>query len=460
MPCCTESVTRLLASACLAMALVACAGAATPPAGATAASASQSAQATSRSPLPAPVPQPVTRTTPGAQIAWVSVTPTAQGGHASFVGIDRRGRIVGRLDPGIGRLFRSADGSQLFAIGDEIKAYSALDGTFVRSYGTTAGGSLLDAAFSPDGRWLALIGSPAYLQIVDLQSTAPPRTPQSPGSQVTPLAHDSNAAHPGLTGAAANALIWSTLVFSPDSKRVYTMVDWGGPARITGFDVTPTGLVQTATAVDGQAGKTLPSCPGPAIAPKIVDGGRTLAVFCHFDGQIAFVDLATLTGTGVVRADVRNPFWLAPIFTPDGQLLYLHQYPAFGDVMQVVDLHARALLGPIPTPQKLSDPGPFGWLFPVAYAGGTPSTVPLSPDGLELYAASNDGITVLRIPDLKPVRKLLTGRSANEVWISGDGNTVYATDTAGRLFVMARNAAQTTQVDLQNVGGFLASEHG
>jgi hypothetical protein len=170
-----------------------------------------------------------------------------------------------------------------------------------------------------------------------------------------------------------------------------------------------------------------------------------------------------------VRAEMRNPFWLAPIFTPDGRLLYLHQYPAFGDVMQVVDLRSHAILGPVPTPTKTDQPGPFSWLFPVVYAGGTPSTVPISPDGLKLYPEAADGITVLRVPDLKPIARLGAGLKVGEVWISGDGKTVFGTsvyqrggiDAGKSLYVIPESGGPPIVVDLpMPVGAFIASEHG
>ena len=406
--------------------------------------------ATPRVALPSPIPQPITRTSAAAQVAWVEVAP--QGGKASVTGIDPSGKVVGRLDRDLGRFVRSADGGQLFVVSDQIRAYSALDGSFQRSYGATPGRATLDAAFSTDGRWLALVGSRASVEIVDLRSGL---------TQTTPLAHDTSALHPGLSclNCDPNALTWSGLVFSPDSRRVYSIVDWGGPLRLTSFDVTEKGLVQIASVADGQSGAKLPSCGGPAAAPKVVNAGRTLAIFCHVNGQVAFFDLATLTSTGVVQAEMKNPFWLAPIFTPDGQLLYLHQYPAFGDQMQVIDLRSQQRLGPVPTPQKLSDPAPFAWLFPVAYAGGTPSTVPVSPDGLRLYAAGTDGITVLRFTDLKPLAKLAPGVTLNEVWVSGDGKTVFATDQGRGLIVIASDGS-VKRVDLRDTGGFIASEHG
>ena len=422
--------------------------------------ASGNASASPKVVLPQPIPQPVTRTSPAAQVAWIATSvldPSLTSRSTTLVGVDLSGKVVGRIDgatdPFVTRRFRSADGSTILTIGDRlITAYSALDGTVQRTYPREPSDGVVDAAFSPDGHWFALIGSSAYVQMLDLRTGL---------TQTTPLARDPNAQTPGLTRApGSTGLIWSTLAFSPDSKRLYTIVDWAGPLRITAFDVTTTGLVQTATAVDGQGGKAFPGCGGPGLVAKVVGGGQTLVFFCHVDGLVEFIDLPSLTATAV-RAEMRNPFWLAPIFTPDGQLLYLHQYPSFGDVMQVVDLRSHKLLGPVPTPTKTDQPGPFSWLFPIAYAGGTPSTVPISPDGSKLYAQANDGITVLRLPDLKPIAKLASGLNLNEVWISGDGKTVYATDNGKGLYVIPESGGTPIVVTLPDqVGGFIASEHG
>jgi len=439
---------RAVAGFALVATLVSCGA----PSGALSPGASTTS-ATTASPrvvLPSPIPQAITRTSAAAQVAWIGVAP--QGGKASLVGVDPSGKIVGRLERDLGSFFRSTDGAQLFVVSDQVRSYSALDGSLLRNYGPTPGGAPLDAAFSPDGRWLALLGSRAYAEVIDLASGA---------TQTTPLGHDPNALHPGLSCPSCDpsALTWSTLVFSPDSRHVYTIVDWGGPLRLTAFDVTPKGLTQTGTAVDGQGGQKFPSCAA-AIAARVVNGGRTLAVFCHLDGRILFFDLATLTSAGVVQAEMRNPFWIAPIFTPDGQLLYLHQYPAFGDQVQVVDLRTQKLLGPVRTPLKLSDPGPFAWLFTVAYAGGTPSTVPVSPDGLRLYVAgTGDGVTVLQVPDLKPVAKLAPGTDVGEVWISGDGRTVYGMEQ-GKGLVITASDGSVKRVDVHDAAWFLASEHG
>jgi hypothetical protein len=433
---------------------------ASPTAGVAAPSASGSAATTVT--LPQPIRQPITRSTAAAQVAWVSMSElnaAGTGRSTVLVGVNPAGTVVGRIDgavdPFVNRVWRSADGAMLVTVGDAvITAYSALDGTVQRTYARAPGDGVVDAAFSPDGRWFALIGSSAYVQVIDLRTGL---------TQTTPLAHDPNAQTPGLTVAPGfMGLVWSMLAFAPDSKRLYTMVDWAGPVRLTAFDVTPTGLAQVASAVDGQGGKAFPGCGGPGLAAKVVGGGQTLVLFCHVDGSVVFIDLPTMATTTTIHAEQKNPFWLSPIFTPDGQLLYLHQWPGFGDFMQVVDLRSHALLGPVPTPTRTGQPGPFSWLFGSAYAGGVASTVPVSPDGLKVYSAATGAIAVLRVPDLKPLARLAEGYSLNELWISGDGTRVYATDGGKGLLVMPEDGSgQPIIVTLPaQIDGFIASEHG
>lgn len=412
--------------------------------------AAPSASATKKVTLPQPVPQPITRTSPGAQIGWVITY--AQDKPAVSVGFDPTGKIVGTIDGAVepGRLFRSADGASLVAIADDhIAVYSALDGTKQSVFTRELGGGVIDAAFSPDGRWVALIGAQASVQVIELR--------RGGVSQTTPLGHDSSAATPGMSGAISGP-VWSTLVFGSDSKRLYTIVDWGGPLRLTAFDVTAAGLVQTATAVSGQGGRRFPTCGGPALAPRVLPDGKTLIAYCHFDGDMWFIDLPSLTVIDDVRTGQTNPFELSPIFTPDGQLVYLRG----GTTMRVVDVATRTLVGPATTPRKIEDPGPFSWLFTQASAGYVASTIPISPDGTKLYVSGSDGITVLRVPDLKPIAKLASGLNLGEVWISGDGKTVYATDAGKGLYMMPESGGGPISVTLpgQFGGYFIASERG
>ncbi len=404
--------------------------------------------------LPKSVPQPITRTSPGAQVAWLSLAQ-----QPYLVGVDPTGKVVARLDqstvPGLAGAYgvwRSADGSTVFTLGsDQITAYSALDGKVQRTY-DRAPGSVVGDAFNPDGHWLAMLlvdnvplaclrNCPIalQLQVIDLRTGS---------AQTVPVGHDPKA----------DSGVWGMVVFAPNSAGVYTLTWGGAPIRLSAFSLGGGKLSQTGAAVDSQAG-----CAAPAMAANIIASGQTLVAFCHGDGAVWFFDLRRLVSTSVIRSEQANPFWLSPIFTPDGHLLYLHgQSPTFGDSMQVVDLTSRRLLGPVSMPMKSDQNGPFAWLFTDVYAGGVASTVPVSPDGLKLYVATGDGVMVLRVPDLKPMAKLGSGFNANEVWVSGDGRTLYAMSDDGKhLLVMAADGSHQKSVTLPDIaGGFVASEHG
>ena len=403
--------------------------------------------------IPLQAPQPITRTSPGAQVAWLSLA-------AGLAGFDASGNRVAEIPIATGQagsygFWRSADGAAIFTVdADRVYSYGALDGKLLKTYRRQAG-SLLEDTFSPDGHYLALILLDAgvyQLEVIDLRDGT---------SQSLPVAHDPNAQLPGM-GGSVGSVGWAMPVFGPDSVHLYTFTDWGGPLRLSAFDLTGGRLRQLLTSVDGLAGIHLPRCAGPAMAMKVVGEGATLVAFCHFDGKVWFVDLRALTSSGVVDPHQANPFWLAPIFTPDGQRLYLHQPAGFGDQMEMIDLSTRRLFGPAQTPQKPTDGGIFAWLTTPARAGGIPSTVPISPDGLKLYSATSDGVLVLRVPDLKPIARLARGVDCDEVWISGDGRIVFASAGSGKTLVMLRDdGSGLRSISLPTPGyAFIASEHG
>ncbi|HEX6061868.1 MAG TPA: WD40 repeat domain-containing protein [Candidatus Limnocylindria bacterium] len=393
--------------------------------------------------LPQPIPQPVTRTSAAAQVAWLATS--AQDGTAELVGVDPRGAIVARMPWAEGRPYRSADGTLIVIVADDhISTYSALDGSKQRTYPRQPTGGVIDVAFSPDGRWMAFIGAQAYVQVIDLRSGL---------TQTTPLASDPNAATPGMSGTVTGP-IWSTLVFARDSARLYTIIDWGGPLRLTAFTVTPTGLAQTATAVAGIAGAHLPTCSGPGLATRVLPDGGTLMAFCNYDGDVWIIDLATLTEIADIRTGQTNPFEQAPIFTPDGQLVYLRSQSK----LKVFDVRTRSVLGPAFAPKTTSDPGPFSWLLGQANAGYVAPTIPVSPDGTKLYWSGSGGIEVLRIPDLKLIGQLSPSLDLNEVWVSGDGKTLYATGSKNELYVVPEAGGAPITVPVNGV--FFASEHG
>ena len=67
---------------------------------------------------------------------------------------------------------------------------------------------------------------------------------------------------------------------------------------------------------------------------------------------------------------------------------------------------------------------------------------------------------MLRVPDLAVLTTLAPGIGTSEVWISGDGRTVYAID--GQRFTIASDdGGSVKKIDLPKPNGsFIASEHG
>jgi len=391
--------------------------------------------------IPSQPPQPITRTGPGAQVAWLQTS-------AGLVAFDPTGKQVANIGTSLASgsasvygVWRSPDGERIYASGaDTLTAYEASSGAVVDTFRRTPG-VIVGDAFSPNGRYIALLIGGNQLEVIDLTSGAAK-------SVSIPSDHSANGD-------------WAIPVFGPDSTHLYAITDWSGPARITAFQVGPSSLMQLLTSVNGQGGKRTISCDGPSLVAKVVGDGATLVTFCHSSGLVSFIDLRSLEEETVIDPRQRNPFWLSPIFTPDGKRLYLHQSPGFGDSMTMIDLSTHKLYGPAPTPQEVGLPGIFASLITPAYAGGVASTVPLSPDGLELYSATPTGIMVLRVPDLKPLAKLASGSDFNEVWVSGDGATLYAISEDGKtVTAMHSDGTQDHSIHLTQPGTFVASEHG
>ena len=68
---------------------------------------------------------------------------------------------------------------------------------------------------------------------------------------------------------------------------------------------------------------------------------------------------------------------------------------------------------------------------------------------------------VLRVPALAPMRKIGVGAGVNEVWISGDGHTMYVTTSQNTIVVMREDGTGKGSATIgANMGAFIASEHG
>jgi hypothetical protein len=402
--------------------------------------------------LPRPHPQPVTRTSAAAQVAWLWLQA---GQSSSLVAFDATGHEAARLDAAAAASFgpygiwRSPDGALIFGADvGSVTAYSALDGHRVRTYQRRPG-AIAGDAFSPDGRYLALLlfgADRLELEMINLAS----------GRVLGPLpvAHKPGAAMPGMIGSSS---VWAATAFGPASDRLYTLSDWGDVPQITAYGVGGDTLQSLGTSA-----LRIEPCGGPATTIKVVDAGAKLAAFCHFTGAVWLIDLRTLGNVAVLQSQQTNPFAATPAYTPDGQLLYVLE----GTSVQVIDLHRQTLLGSVAISATALRDNPLSALASLfvadAEAGWVASTVPIAPDGLELYLAGSDGILALRIPDLKVIGRLASGSNLSEVWISGDGRTLFATaDDGHRLAVIKADGGPIRSISLSaTAGGFVSSEHG
>jgi hypothetical protein len=374
---------------------------------------------------------------PGADIAWITSQQSSGGSYTGDIvtGIDPTGHVVGRINAR--DELRSPDGSHLYALTDGgIDVYSAVDGhkeQTIRLQSVSFGQPML----SVDGRYLAVVGnSPSTLQLVDL------------------LAGRSLAStNVGLPAYGV------PLIIGAQAQHVYVV---GATIAKFAFDGTSLRLDQRT------ADQTI-ACNGLVVGGPNSAGGlpfrvladeRTLVAFCPGDGRVTWFDLVSMTVTHEVAISQRNPFWVSPVFSPDGNTLYLHEGGT--GALHVVDLVRRKIV----TSTKVAavDSNPLAWLGSLlvapAYAGGIDRTAAVSPDGTWLYTIGDfgapGGVSLVHLPDLAVKGRWLPDVSFNSVWVSADGLTIYLLGTGDELRVLRADSSQVAKLSLPaNTFGFI-----
>lgn len=399
-------------------------------------------QATHRGPSPVPTAGPFiapVTTGSGAQVAWLE-------GQTGIIGIDPSGHIVGTIP--VSAAVRSTDGSEVYAVsGSSVEIYSAATGKLERTIArqTSDAGGL-----TAEGRYLAILtDNPAGVELVDLVA----------GRAV---------AFTRLGNSFPTASL-EFLMVSSDGSQLFAFAGFWQHTAVAALRFNGTSLQLTRQVIDGQQGHTLPRCDGmssanspSALPERLLPDGKTMVSFCPGDGEVSWFDLDRLTITARVRIQERNPFWLSPVFSQDGSMLYL-QEPGTGR-LTVVDLQRRAIVRSaiVNAPTVFS---PLPWvvdrLFPPAFAGGIPRTAAISPDGTSLYVTGGFerpiGIGAVRVTDFH-VSGQWSLEGGGSLWLSGDGGTIYVLNNGSdQLSILHLDSGSVTTVKLSAPGyDFLA----
>jgi hypothetical protein len=372
---------------------------------------------------------------PGANIAWVTSQQSSGNAYTGDIvtGIDPTGHVVGQFNAR--DELRSPDGSHLYALVDGgIEVYSAVDGRkerTIRLQPVSFGLPMLSA----DGRYLAVVGS-SVLQLVDLSAgrSLASISVGSPGYGV-PVVVGANAEHVYVVGATIEKFAFDGTALRLEQRR-------------TGQTTACNGLaVGGANTAGGLPFRVLPD-------------GHTLVTFCPGDGRTTWFDFNRMTVTHEVQISQRNPFWVSPVFSPDGNTLYLHEGGTGS--LHVIDLvHQRIVKS---TKVANADFNALAWLgsFLVtdAYAGSIDRTAAVSPDGTWLYAVRDfggpGGVSLVHLPDLGVQGRWLPDVSLKSVWVSADGQTVYLLENGDQLRILRTDGVQVAKLALPaNVDTFI-----
>ena len=364
---------------------------------------------------------------PGADVAWVTSQVSSNGAYTGDIvtGIDPTGHIVGRINAR--DELRSPDGSHLYAlVAGGLDVYSAVDGhkeQTIRLQPVSFGLPMLSA----DGRYLAVVGS-SVLQLVDL----------SAGRSIASIS----------VGSAGDGV---PVVVGANAEHVYIV---GAMIEKFAFDGTALRLEQRRT------GQTT-ACNGLAIGGantagglpfRVLPDGHTLVAFCPGNGRTTWFDLDLMTVTHEVQISQRNPFWVSPVFSPDGNTLYLHEGGT--GALHVIDLvHQRIVKS---TKVATANINPLAWLGSLlvtdAYAGAIDRTAAVSPDGTWLYAVRDfggpGGVSLVHLPDIAVKSRWLPDVSLKSVWVSADGQTVYLLENNDQLRVLRTDGSQVAKLSL------------
>jgi hypothetical protein len=371
---------------------------------------------------------------PGANIAWITSQLTSGSAYTGdlVTGVDPTGHVVGKINAPVD--LRSRDGSQLYAlVGAEVHVYSAVDGHLERIYTLPlmAGGIEM---LSDDGQYLA-VATKTRVQVLNLGTGR--------------LTDETEFGSPA----------YGVVIVGPQAQHVY----------IVGDTVTRLAFDGASLHVDGRSTGKAFACQGlvagsgnsaGGLSFRVLTDGRTLVAFCPGDGTVTWFDLARMTVTHEIKVPQANPFWVSPVFSADGNTLYL--YEGGTGSLHAVDLVHQSVKS---SKVAAANANPLAWLGSLlvtpAYAGSIDRTAALSPDGTWLYGVRDfggpGGLSIVHLPDQAVKGRWLPDVSLSSPWVSADGNTIYVLSQIGDdLRVLRTDGSQVAKISLPaNTSGFI-----
>ena len=365
---------------------------------------------------------------PGADNAWITSQQSSGGSYNGDIvtGVDTSGHVVGRFNAR--DELRSPDGSHLYALVDGgLDVYSAVDGhkeQTIHLQPVTFGQPMLSA----DGHYFAVVGnSPSTLQLVDLSTG---------GSVASTNVGLPAYGVPLIVGAHAEHIY---VVGTTIAKFTFDGATLRAQQRPTGHTLACDGLVVGGANSAG------------GLPFRVLADGHTLVAFCPSDGRVSWFDLDTMAVTHEVAVGQKNPFWVSPVFSPDGNTLYLHEGGT--GALHAVDLIHQTVKA---TKVATGDNNPLAWLRSLlvtdAYAGSISRTAAVSPDGTWLFTvgafSAPGGATLVHLPDLAVKGQWLPEVSLHSVWVSADGRTIYLLENGDQLRVLRTDGSQVAKLPL------------
>jgi YVTN family beta-propeller protein len=295
----------------------------------------------------------------------------------------------------------SKDGQTLYILFTSLILFDVTTQTVTANISYPDGGDISGFALSPDETYaIAITNIPAHstpgtcgelvscgvFALIDLTSQ----------SVVTQVTYYSQYAGP--------------VVFSPDSKFAYFVIDQSGQATVEVFAIASQQVVKTYPV--GAA-----SIKAIAITPE---GGEL--ELGNYNPTVLSMDTATGELTGSVTALGKV---LTVTVSPDGALLYVPNYGS--SVLEVIDPATQSITGQIPT--------------------GPSSAVEVSADGKRVVVAGccvdsdgDIGLTVINTQTQQPIGSMILSSAFQSVVLAPNGHWAYA--------VLDARSAKTAQISV------------